>query len=1113
VRFIELRHLRGPNIYTSNPVTIARLELDELTNRETTEFGGFAERLLALLPGLAGHHCAAGRPGGFIEAMARGTYFGHVTEHVALELSGIAGRSVHLGRTMWAGADGRYDVMTECPPDEPADSEVPEALLLLAMQIVHDVLGSATPEFGPELGRITATCERERLGVSTAAIAAAARRRGIPVRRVASRSLLQLGYGRHRRLACAALTSQTSAVGVDIAADKQLAKQILAAAGVPVAPGVVVWSEQEAQAALADVGGPAVVKPLSGRQGTSMTIGVRTAAEAEAAYRKAAEVSEAVLVEAMVPGTDYRVLIVDGQIAAAAALRPASVTGNGVHTISQLVDAANADPRRGPGHSRELTLISLDTDALSHLDSLGLDDHSVPAEGQVVSLRRNANLSTGGTSRDVTDLVHPEVAELCRRAAAAAGLDICGIDLRLTDISAPLHDPAGHGPAQPCALLELNACPGLRMHLSPTEGRPRDVAAAIVDSLYPPGAPARIPVVSVTGTNGKTSTVRMISQVLGQAGVRAGMSCTDGVYIGGSLAYDADASGPRSAEMVLSNPAVDAAVLETARGGIVRRGLGYESADVAVVTNISADHLGDDGIADFSELVGVKALVAEEIRAGGCVVLNADDAAVAALAERPAVRARNPVIRYFSTARGSPLLERHRAAGGACYEVVDGQLTETVGGERRAVLAVASLPGAFGGLAAHVVANALAAVAACRALGMSIADIAGGLAAFSPPADNPGRATFFRSGGSPVVVDYGHNAAAVEATGRFLREVFGTAPVAAVTLPGDRQDELIVRTAQAVAAWFGPVVLYEDSDKRGRATGEMLALIDPVLRAARPGITVQHAENPADALRAALRLAGGGPVLFLYEKLGLARDALAAVDAEPWPEAVASAGAPGATGAAGRRADGGSGRTGQASGQDSRLVPGQASGQDSGQDSGLAPGQVSGLAPGQVYRQGNGADGEQSYEARRAAAAAAAAVAAAAEVVDGAARAGGQPAVQPGTCPGPDPHDGSADYGTPITLSQPRKGLPRLAGAAASVPNGMKGQFAPLRWGANCPFIPFRCASCRDADTREPVSHRRLGTRPALDTFPYRHTIALWPGQQQPATRSTRWLSHAGVRS
>ncbi|MBO0837678.1 MAG: cyanophycin synthetase, partial [Actinobacteria bacterium] len=434
MRLIELRHLRGPNIYTTNPVTIARLELDELTNRETTEYGGFSDRLLALLPGLAGHHCAAGRPGGFCEAMARGTFFGHVTEHVALELSGLAGRSVHLGRTMWAGADGRYDVMTECPPDEPVSSTVPRDLLLLAMQVVHDVLAGATPDLGPELDRIALVCERERLGVSTAAIVAAARRRGIPVRRVAARSLLRLGYGCHRRLVCAALTSQTSAVGVDIAADKQLTKQLLAGAGVPVAPGTVVWTEQEAQAAVTDIGGPVVIKPLGGSQGASMTIGVVTAAEAAAAFRKASSVSDAVLVEAMVPGTDYRVLVVDGRIVAAAQLRPASVTGDGVATIGQLLAAANTDPRRGHGHSRELTLISLDADALSHLASQGFDDQSVPAKGQVVTLRRNANLSTGGTSRDVTDLLHPEVADLCRRAAAAAGLDICGIDLRLADI-------------------------------------------------------------------------------------------------------------------------------------------------------------------------------------------------------------------------------------------------------------------------------------------------------------------------------------------------------------------------------------------------------------------------------------------------------------------------------------------------------------------------------------------------------------------------------------------------------------------------------------------------------------------------------------------------------
>jgi cyanophycin synthetase len=423
------------------------------------------------------------------------------------------------------------------------------------------------------------------------------------------------------------------------------------------------------------------------------------------------------------------------------------------------------------------------------------------------------------------------------------------------------------------------------MHLSPTEGRARDVAAAMLDSLYPPGAPSRIPVISVTGTNGKTSTARMISQVLQQAGTRVGVACTDGVYVGGRLVYAADASGPRSAEMVLDDPTVEAAVLETARGGIVRRGLGYDRADVAVVTNIAADHLGDDGIEDLDELIHVKALVAEEICDGGSVVLNADDQSTAAMVERPAVRAHAPVIRLFSVVPDNPVLARHKAAGGACYEVIDGQLTETVGGEQRFIVAATDLPGTFDGRAAHVMANALAAIAACRAVGVSAKDIARALTTFAPSADNPGRATVFKAGQTPVIVDYGHNAAALDTTGRLVRDVWPGEPVAAVTLPGDRRDDLLVASAQAIARSFPAVVLYEDSDKRGRRTGEMLTLVGAALREARPGIVCRSAENPADALRAALELATDGPVLFVYEKLALAMDALAAVGAVPWPDA------------------------------------------------------------------------------------------------------------------------------------------------------------------------------------------------------------------------------------
>ncbi len=876
MRLEDLRHLSGPNVFAAMPVSLARIELEELACRETTDFPAFAERLAATLPGLAEHHCAAGRPGGFLAAMARGTYFGHVTEHVALELSGLAGRDVHLGRTIRAGAEGRYDVMMECPQDEPADSEVPADLLRAAIAVVEDVLAGRAGDPSGELARISAVVEREHLGVSTAALAAAARRRGIPVRRVGGLSMLRLGYGRHRRLVCAALTEQTSVIGVDITADKVLAKRLLADAGIPVPSGVVAWSEQEAAAALEALGGPVVVKPRAGSHGTNVIVGVTTAGDAAEAYKQAAGEHGGVIVERFVPGTDYRVLVVDGRVVAAAELRPASVTGDGSSDIRELAERVNADPSRGDGHSRELTKLRLDAAATAHLAAQGLDVSSVPASGQVVTLRRNANLSTGGTSKDVTDLVHEDVTDMCRRAAAVVGLDVCGIDVRLADISAPFA-PGGAG-----AVLEINASPGLRMHLSPAEGRPRDVADAVIDSLYPPGTPSRIPVIAVTGTNGKTTTVRMIGHILRQAGLRVGMSSTDGVYSGGRLVYEADASGPRSAEMVLDDTSVEAAVLETARGGIIRRGLGYDKADVAVITNIAADHLGTDGVDDLDQLIGVKALIAEEIHDGGTVVLNADEPAVAAIAGRPRVRRHAPVIRFFSL-DGGEVIERHRRAGGITYQLRDGQIVEAEADRERVMLGVAELPGSFGGLARHLVANALAAVAACRAAGVSAKDIRRALAAFTPDESNPGRGNVYLAAGGPVIVDYGHNAPALHATGRMVCNVWGGEPVAAITLPGDRRDDLVAATAEAIAAWFGRVVIYEDEDKRGRAPGEMTALISAAMRRARPGITVASADGPGQALSTAVSMAAGSPVLFLYEKLARARDALGALGARPWP--------------------------------------------------------------------------------------------------------------------------------------------------------------------------------------------------------------------------------------
>ncbi|MFB9832793.1 cyanophycin synthetase [Actinoallomurus acaciae] len=875
----HLRWLGGPNLYVSRPVAIARLELEELTGRETTDFPGFADRLVPLLPDLTAHHCSAGRPGGLLEAMARGTYFGHVTEHVTLELSSMVGREVFFGRTVWAGAPGRYDVILECPRDEPPEDPIVERLLRLAMRTVAELLEGGTPALGPELAAIASAYGQTRLGVSTAALAEAARRRGIPVRRMGRLNLLQLGHGRHRRMVWAAMTDRTSAVGMEAAADKMLTKCLLEEAGLPVPRGCIVTSPEEAVAVLAEIGGPVVVKPLSGHHGEKVSIELSDPAEVSAAFREAATVCEEVLVESYVPGRDHRVLVVGDQVVAAAELSPARVTGDGRSTIAELVALANTDPLRGEGHDRPLTRLTIGDTELAHLAGQGLHPGCVPADGEIVMLRRNANLSTGGTSKDVTDRMHPDVIRLCRRVAATVGLDVCGIDLRLPDIGAPAPPEAGG-----VGVIEVNSSPGLRMHLAPYEGRSRDVAADIIDQMYPPGATARVPLVAVTGTNGKTTTVRMVAHLLGQDGRQIGMSTTEGVYVGNELIYKADASGPRSAQMVLGNRTVETAVLETARGGIVRRGLGYDRADVAIVTNITDDHLGVDDIDTVEDLVEIKALVAEEIRPGGHVVLNADDPRVAAFAERPTVRRRKPVVRYFAQSGANEVVSRHLRADGVAYFTEDGWLVEAEGGRTRALLPVGDVAGSFRGRADYMIANALAAAAAARALGVPMSLVARGLQTFDPHRCNPGRGCSFRVEETPVIVDYAHNPAAVAAVGGLLRRVWGRDGVATVTLPGDRCDDLVMETAREVARSFDRVVVYEDEDLRGRRPGEMTRLIIDGLTQERPDVRISTAGDLKDAVGIALGLTTPGePLLLLYEKLQPVADLLQTLGAAPTP--------------------------------------------------------------------------------------------------------------------------------------------------------------------------------------------------------------------------------------
>ncbi|WP_045746685.1 cyanophycin synthetase [Actinoplanes rectilineatus] len=887
----SLRRLRGPNVYLSRPAVVARLHLEELAGRETADVTGFTERLLRVLPGLAEHHCAAGVPGGFVSRLRNGTYFGHVTEHTCIEMSQLIGREINFGRTVGAGEPGVYDVIVECPADESPLSPVPGELLRAAAELVqevHDGHGSSAPALAQRLAGLAALAEREATGPSTRSIIAAARRRGIPVERFDDLSLIRLGWGIRRRLAWAAMTDRTSGVGVDIAGDKHVTRRLLGEAGIPVAPGGAADSPADAVRLLADLGAPVVVKPRHGRQGRGVALNLTCPAEVEAACAAA---GGDMVVERQLGGRDYRVLVVAGEVVAAAERVAAHVVGDGSASIAELVERTNADPRRGVGHSRVLTRIVVDDVVRRVLGREGLTPETIPADGVTVWLRDNANLSTGGTSRDVTDQVHPDVTRLCRRVAVLVGLDIAGIDLRLPDIGSPV-PPTGDPDLVTAGVIEVNAVPGLRMHLAPVHGRARDVGDAIVRAMFPGGSDGRIPTVAVTGTNGKTTVTRLTAHLLGAGGARVGATCTDGVYVDGRAVQVADATGPRSAQMVLGDPQVEVAVLETARGGLLRRGLGYDWSDVGVITNITADHLGQDGLDSIEDLAHVKAVVAERVRDGGTLVLNADDPWVRTIAVRPRVRADRKRLVWFGLDPENPVITEHLARGATAYVLHDGWLVQATGARRTPLVRLAEVPGAYGGAALHVAANTLAAIAAARALGARPETLVDRLGEFDATVDNPGRGTLFRVGDVALFVDYAHNPAALAATLRTLHRLWGAERcLAAVTLPGDRRDDLLAASAQVLADGVTRVVLYEDTDPRGRERGEVAALVEREMRARRPKLNAIQASGFREAVTAAVRLAAPGDVvLAIYEKWAPMRAFLTELGAVPAGSAPMGAG-------------------------------------------------------------------------------------------------------------------------------------------------------------------------------------------------------------------------------
>ncbi|KQM20585.1 cyanophycin synthetase [Chryseobacterium sp. Leaf201] len=840
----KIQALRGPNIWSIRRKKLIqmRLDLEEMENFPTNKIDGFRERIEKLMPSLYSHRCSEGCEGGFFHRVETGTWMGHVIEHIALEMQTLAGMEVGFGRTRETRTPGVYNVVFNYIEENAGIYAAEEAV-----KIAEALINGEEYDLNACIQTLKEIREKVRLGPSTGSIVQEAVSRKIPWIRLGKNSLVQLGYGVNQQRFQATITGKTSSIAVDIACNKELTKRMLHDAAIPVPTGDLIMDEEGLDSVVRAIGYPVVIKPLDGNHGKGSSINVNDWESAKLGLEHAQQFSKKVIVEKYITGYDFRILVINNKMVAAARRVPAHVVGDGELNIQQLIEKENKDTRRGYGHENVLTEIQIDKDTTELLEKLHYTLETIPHKGEVVYLKSTANLSTGGTSIDVTDMVHPENITMAERISKIIGLDVCGIDIMAQNLTQPLKESGG-------AIIEVNAAPGFRMHLAPSEGLPRNVAAPVVDMLYPQGKPFTIPIIAVTGTNGKTTTTRLISHIVKSNGYRVGFTTSDGIYIQNTMLTRGDTTGPMSAEFILKDPTVEFAVLETARGGILRSGLGFSQCDIGVLTNIEEDHLGLNDIHNLKDLTKVKRVVLDSVKKNGWSILNADNEYSMKI-----VNDLDSQVAIFSMNENNPYIQKFAKEGKITCVYEEGFVTIKKGDWKIRIGKAKDFPITMEGKAKFMIENVLAASLSCYLYGFGIEDISNSLRTFIPSAQlTPGRLNVFKFKNFKVLIDFAHNPSGYKAIEDYLKNVESTKKIGIISGVGDRRDGDIKECGKIAGRMFDHIIIRNEKHLRGRTEDEINGLIIEGMQSSGRNVSYETIPKEIDALKHAMGMAEEG---------------------------------------------------------------------------------------------------------------------------------------------------------------------------------------------------------------------------------------------------------------